>query len=197
MLEIRTIIDLLRERSPTEKAKICAYLLAPGFVLGITISGVVGGNFTVNPAPAMGIAELKTEISRTGIATTKEGFALIIEPTASEFKMQLSSQPAGAWTSLDESAARANRDRLTLDQSGISAKPPFFGIDGPVMVVIEGRLESKIQVPGAERKIGEFLLRAKRSDSIVSSVLIACIFAFGMSSAQGFRSTNRHKNAAG
>jgi hypothetical protein len=197
MLEIRTIIDLLRERSPTEKAKICAYLLAPGFVLGITISGILGGNLAINPAPVMGIAELKTEILRTGTATTKEGFALIIEPTASEFRMQLSSQPAGAWSSFDESAARANRDRLTLDQSGIYAKPPFLGIDGPVMVIIEGQLGSNIQVPGGERKVGEFLLRAKRSDSIVSSVLIACIFAFGMSSAQSFRSTNRHKNAAG
>jgi hypothetical protein len=96
MIEIKTIVDLLRDRSPTERAKICAYLLAPGFVLGITISGVVGGNFTVNPAPAMGIAELKAEISRTGTATAKEGFALIIEPTASEFRMQLSSPPAGA-----------------------------------------------------------------------------------------------------
>src|SRR5438309_1082324 len=132
MLDVKTVIDLLRARSPAENARICAYLLAPGFVLGLTISRVLGGSFAFNPAPSIGLAELKTEISQGGAITLKQGFAIIMEPTASEFRIQLGSRPLGAWSSLDEHAARANKDRLTLDQNGINAKPPFLGIDAPV-----------------------------------------------------------------
>lgn len=196
MFDFKIIIDFLRSRTSAEKAKISAYLLAPGLVLGLTASRVLGGGFTINPAPSLALTELKTQFLSGGVSTPREGFAVIIEPTASDFRVPLDVRPLGAWSSLDQRAAGANKDRLSLDEGGLNGRPPFLGIDRPVTVVVEGKLGKTVQVPGGTQNVDELMLRSRRSASIVSSVLLACIFAFGMSSAKGFPSVDRHKDAA-
>jgi hypothetical protein len=104
--------------------------------------------------------------------------------------------PLNAWSSLDERAASANSDRLSLNEGGLNGRPPFLGVDGPVTVIVQGKLGKTVQVPGGTQNVDELMLRSRRSTSIVSSVLLACIFAFGMSSAKGLPSVDRHKDAA-
>lgn len=102
----------------------------------------------------------------------------------SEYRIQLGPGASRIWSSLDEEAARANADRLVLDGDGLNGKTSFVGVNGPVTVVIDGSAGKDIQVPGGTERLEDWLLYSRRSGSLVSSVLLACVFAFGMSLAR-------------
>jgi hypothetical protein len=121
---------------------------------------------------------------------------LIAEPVSSEYRIQLKTDSLRIWSSLNEDEARANTDHIALDGSGLKAKTPFIGVNAPVAVVVDGDVGKDIQIPGATERVEDWLISSRRSSSIVSSVLLVCVFAFGMSLATGLPSTSRDKEAA-
>lgn len=197
MFDIKAVIELLRGRSAAEKAKITAYLLAPGLVMVLTVSMLLGGNFVIDAALPISVSELKTQVSFGGEISVRPGFVITIEPTSPEYRIELGAQLSQLWSSLDERTARANKDRLSMDGSGITAKPPFLGVTGPVTLMVEAPLGKEVHFPGRIERMENFLLQSRRSVSVVACVLLACVFAFGMSSASVLPAVNRDKHAAG
>jgi hypothetical protein len=196
MLELfKTIYDSLRQLSPDDFAKFMAYWLAPGTVLVFTVSGTVGGSFAIDTGRPIAVSELRTEQSPTGATIQKPGFVLVIEPVASEFRIQLPVPPTRLWSSLDDATARANKDRLALDGSSVVTRAPFLGIGDPVTVVVDGQLGPEIQVPGGTEKTEDLILRSRRSVSVMTGVFLVCVFAFGMSSVTGLPSNDRKQHA--
>jgi len=186
MLDFKFILELLRDRNPAAIARISAYFLAPGLILGSVVSGVLGGGLGLDLERPITISQLRTEFSANGDPVPKPGLALIVEPVASEYRIQFQSATLHLWSSLDEQAAEANRDRLIVDGSGVSGKGPLLGVTDPVLVVVEGKLGDSILLPGGTVKADNWQLPSRRSDSIVSSALLACAFAFGIALATGF-----------
>lgn len=197
MIEWKTIFGSMHGRTSEEIAKISAYFLGPGLIFGLTVSNIVGGLSLIESGQALTILELRTEISREGNVIPKSGFALIFEPVESEYRIPLIYKPSRIWTSLDEQVAHANKSRLMLDDHGISGKSPFLGVKSPVTVVVEGPLGNEILVPGRTQKTDDLRLRSKRSDSILSSILFACVFAFGLSAALGLPPVGGKERTAG
>jgi hypothetical protein len=197
MFDWKTVIELLRGATPAEKAKITAYLLAPGLVMALTVSILLGGSIGIDVAQPISVSELKSEISVAGEISKKAGFVVTIEPVAPEFRIELRAQASRILSSLDEQTIRANKNRLSIDGGGVSATPPFIGGNSPVTFVVDAPLGKEIQLPGRIERTEDLLLQSRRSVSIVASVLLACVFAFGMSSASIFPATNRDKHAAG
>lgn len=197
MIELKPIFGIIHGRTSEEIAKISAYFLGPVLIFGLTVSNIVGGLSVIEYGQALTIVELRTEISREGNVIPKSGFALIIEPVESEYRIPLRYKPSRIWSSLDERAAHANKSRLMLDENGISGKSPFLGVNSPVTVVVEGPLGEEILVPGRTQKTDELRLRSKRSDSILSSILLACVFAFGLSAALGLPPVGGKERNAG
>jgi hypothetical protein len=193
MIELlKNIIEGLQHLDAADRAKLSAYWLAPGSILLFAASGFFGSSFAIDLSQPIAVAELRSEVLSTGIISHKPGFAVIVEPVVSEFRIPLQSTPSGVWTSLDESGARANSSRLAVDAGGISGRAPFLGTVGPVTIVVEGELGPQIQVPGGMEKVDDLLLRSRRSVSVLTSVLIACVFAFGMTSASGLSPVHRN-----
>lgn len=196
MFEAKAVWELLKGRSDVERAKISAYVLVPGLLLGLTILEVSGGALAIDFERPVTISELKTEITGRGDPEPKRGVVLIAEPVSSEYRIQLGTGASKIWSSLDAEAARANAERLVLDGSGLSGKTPFVGVNAPVTIVVEGELGKDVQVPGGTERAEDWRLHSRRSTSIVSSVLLACVFAFGMSLAMGLPSIDSNKKTA-
>jgi hypothetical protein len=194
---LKLVWDLLRGRNPEDAAKISAYLLAPGLVLIMTISGVHGRPLAIGWEKPITITDLRTELAGNGDVRSKKGVALIVEPVESEYRIPLEGGSSTIWSSLDEQTIRANRDRLALDQGGLKGKTPFLGTSDPVAIVIEGDLGGDIQIPGGTERLEEWRLPSRRSVSIVASVMLACVFAFGISLATGLPSARGDEDAAG
>jgi hypothetical protein len=191
MLElIKLAIEWLKKRSGDDMARIVAHLLAPAFVLGLTLLGSFGEVLSLGSPRAITISELKTEMSPSGDSKSKPGIAIIVEPITSEYRIPLSGGVSKMWSSLDEEEARANNDHLVLDAAGLNGRTPLVGVNEPVMVVLEGNIGKEIQVPGGREKIDDWRLESRKSLSLVSGVLLSCVFAFGVSLAKGFPSAD-------
>jgi|GEM_PF-6584757 len=196
MFDVKALWDLLKGRSDVERAKISAYVLAPVLLLGFTILEVSGGVLAIDSERPVTISELKTELKGRGDSEPKRGVVLIAEPVSSEYRIQLAAGASKIWSSLDADAVRANADRLFLDSSGLNGKTPFVGVNAPVTIVVDGDLGKDVQIPGGTERIEDWRLYSRRSSSIVSSVLLACVFAFGMSLAMGLPSIDIDKKTA-
>lgn len=197
MFDLKDIRDYLKGRSDAEKAKISAYILAPGLLLGLSISGVLGGELAIDLGRPIVISELKTETTAGGDPAPRRGIVLIAEPVSSEFRVQIKSNSPRIWSSLGEEEARANGDHIALDAGGLKGRTPFIGVNAPVAVVVEGEVGKDVQIPGSTERVEDWLISSRRSSSIVSSVLLACVFAFGMSLATGLPPVERDKEATG
>lgn len=196
MFNVKDIWDFLKGRSNVERATISAYVLAPGLLFGLTLSGAWRSGLAIDLERPITISELKTEVTGKGAPASKRGIVLIAEPESSEYRVQLGTGASKIWSSLDEEAARANADRLVLDGGGLNGKTPFIGVNEPVAIVVDGDLGKNIQVPGGTERLEDWRLYSRRSNSIVSSVMLACVFAFGMSMAIGLPSAEGNKKAA-
>jgi hypothetical protein len=180
LAHLREISDFLKGKSKDEIAKISAYFLAPLIVLGLSIVGFFGGGATDLDKP-IAISELKTEIGGQGGTKIKRGIVIIAEPVASEYRIPLGPGASKIWSSLDEDAARANADRLVLQQGGLNGKSPLIGVSGPVTIVVDGDLGKHVQILGGVEATEDWRLSSRRSSSLDTSVLAACFFAFGVS----------------
>lgn len=181
MLEyLKAVLEFLKGKSHAEIARISAYVLMPLVVLSWSILGFFGGGGAGLQRP-IAISELKTEITGSGEPESRRGVLIIAEPEPSEYRIKLGSGASKIWSSLDEEAARANADRLMLNGEGFKGKTPFLGVSGPVAVVVDGDLGQDIEVLGGTELVEDWRLSSRRSSSLVSSVLAACFFAFGVS----------------
>lgn len=177
---LKAIYEFLKNKRKEEIANICAHFLAPAVVLGMSVIGFFGGGAADLDRP-IAISELRTEIVGKGEPSPKRGIVIIAEPGSAEYRIPLGPGASRIWSSLDEEAARANADRLSLNGGGLNGKSPFIGVSGPVAVVVDGDLGKSVQVLGGTEATDDWRLSARRSSSLVSSVLGACFFAFGVS----------------
>ena len=122
---------------------------------------------------------------------------MIVEPASGEYRVDLDSTPAHIWTSLDDRAALANRERLRLDGDGIIASSPFVGVTRPVAIVVDGKVGKEVEGLGSVEGIENFFLKPREASSFVAYVLLACAFAFGVSLATGYSPINDNENACG
>lgn len=178
--QVNTILGFLRGKRPDEIARLCAHFLAPALVLGLTGIGFFGGGAIDLDRP-IAISELRSEVVGTGSPVTKRGVVIIAEPGSAEYRIPLGLNASKVWSSLDEGSARANSDRLVLKDGGLNGKSPFIGIDRPVAVVVDGDLGDEVHILGGKEATDDWRLSSRRSVSLVSSVLAACFFAFGVS----------------
>jgi hypothetical protein len=188
---------LLAGRSPDQIAKIMAFLIAPGLVLATTVSSTARHGLGIGLEQPGAITELRTEIHEDGSTTVRRGIVIIMEPVESEYRLRLSPGAARAWTSLDVDASRANGQRLHLSGGGFTSRTPLLGVDRPVAVIFEGELARDIQLPGGTQRLEDWQLASKRSLSLVTSVLLACVFAFGMSLPSVLPLIRGHEHDAG
>src|ERR1044072_2716513 len=114
MFDVKAIWDMLKGQSSLNIAKISAYVLVPGLVLGFAISGLSADGLALDPQGYVAISELKTETLGKGAPKSKRGVAIFVEPGSSEYRIPLGPSASRIWSSLDEEAARANSDRLVL-----------------------------------------------------------------------------------
>lgn len=198
MLEwLKTITDTLRGLAPAEAARVAAYWLAPGSILFFTMFSVFGGYLASETDVPITISELRTEISLGGKIVRKPGVALIVEPASAQFRVFLGPSVSHVWSSLDETTARANVSRLTIDRNAIDVTSPFLGMGDPVTLVAEGPAGRDIQVPGGLEKLDNLTIHSRRSVTALAGVLLVCMFAFGMSSALGLPSIKPEENTGG
>jgi hypothetical protein len=177
---LESLVKLLLGRSHPEIAKIVAYLVAPAVVLSLAALSADSHGLGLDLIGPITISELRSEIMVDGTTHSRPGVAVIVEPTSAELRVPIVGPSGGIWSSLDESTLKANRDRLHLDGGGVVSRTPLLGVNGPVAIVIDGRLGSEIQTVGGTDPINNWMLPARRSVSILSSVLLAWVFAFGM-----------------
>jgi len=172
---------LLKNRPSGEKGRLCAFVLAPSLVVGLAFAGGQRAGSLFDLSGPIAITELRTEMSVDGRPTPRKGIAVILEPTAAESHISLKGDlQRRVWSSLSESGAEANRDRLVLSRDGLSSKTPLNGVSSPVTLVVEGELGSGILIPGGVQSIASSTLSSRRSQSLLSSVLFSCVLAFGM-----------------
>jgi hypothetical protein len=177
---LKLIFDYLKGKNKDEIAKISAHFLAPAVVLGLSVIGFFGGGAADLDRP-IAISELRTESISNGDPAPKRGIVIISEPGSADYRIPLGPNASRVWSSLDEEAARANADRLVLKGGGLNGKSPFIGVNGPIAVVVDGDLGKDVEVLGGTEATDDWRLSSRRSGSLVSSVLGACFFAFGVS----------------
>lgn len=177
--EFKAIIEFIRKLPESGLAKLAAYLLAPGLVFGLALSGVYSASVGFDFGQPITVAELKTEIDTLGAISAKRGVALIIEPVESNFRIPLSGA-SKVWTSLDQRATKMNDDLLTVAPTELRGRSPFIGVSNPVTIVVTGEAEDEIWTPGATQPLHELRMEPRRSIAFLSHVLLVCIFAFGM-----------------
>lgn len=195
MIDLKTVVDLVSGRSPDDLARIAAYLLAPGLVLVLGLSGVYSPGLAIDFARPVAISYLQTHVDGRGQITGKKGLAVVLEPVPAEYSITLKGS-SGMWLSLDEATARANGDRLAIGPTALSGRSPLMGVSDAVTVVVEGDAAGQILVPGGAESLDDWRSQSRRSTSLVSSVLLACVFAFGMSLAIGLPSPKSNEDGA-
>lgn len=195
MFALETVKDLLSGRSRDELAILAAYVLAPGLVLGLAGATVYTPGLGPDFSKPVAVSELMTEVSAQGQVKGKRGVALVLEPLGLEYQIPITAATS-MWISLSEDVVRANSGRLILTERGFSGKSPLIGVSEPVTVVVQGVAGNEILVPGGAERLEDWQLQSRRSVSLVSSALLACVFAFGMSLATGLPSMKTPKNAA-
>jgi hypothetical protein len=191
----KSIREVVKGLGPTARARAAAYLFAPGWVISATISGYFGGGFSIDNDRPVAISELRSELSSDGATKERIGTAFTIEPSDKDLRFRFDPPPGRLWSSLDESMARSNRDRLFVDGNDFRSRSPFSGVTGPVTVVVEGKMAKDVYVPGGAENIEKMLVRSRLSVSIVTGALLGCIFALGISSATALPPAHRKQYA--
>jgi hypothetical protein len=190
---IKALWDIIRGQGPAQRAKLVAYAIAPGLILGLSVSRLSGGGLAIGFEGDVAISELKTEITGSGSPSSKRGIVLIAEPVSKDFRVQLG-MASKIWSSLDAATVLKNKDRLALDGDDLKVTTPLFGVNGPVTIVVDGELGKDIQVPGDTESAEDWRLSSRQSRSLVSWVLAVCFLALGMTVATVAPSVDRNKN---
>jgi hypothetical protein len=186
---------------PAWKAQGVAYVLAPGFILGVAIT--YGGGVGVDFGKGFAISELKTEMIQ-GAPFPRGAVLFIAEPKASIYEIPLTPTPSKIWSSLNAEKAEKNAEigHFKLNGSVLHIHTPFYDVkDEPVLVLVEGALDPQkstsgpqIEVLGRTESVENWRLTSRNSSSVVSAVLINCFFALGLGLATAAAPINGDKN---
>jgi hypothetical protein len=195
MIEAPVIGKWLRGRSPKVRAMVCAHFLAPALVIAIGLASTQGRGLIFDLAGPVTVSELRSEMNADGEVKARNGVALILEPVSAESTIPIIGGTGGIWSSLDGVTLAANRDRLVLTGNGLSSRTPFAGVSSAVSLIVDGNLGKEVQIPGGTSAIDGWRLTPRRSLSILSSVLLACVFAFGMALPAGSPIPDPHQKA--
>jgi hypothetical protein len=195
VLDFKIVKELVLGRSRDELARVAAYLLAPALVMGLAVAGVYSPGLGLDFSKPVSFTELMTEVSSQGKVTKKKGFALVLEPMASDYQIPVTTA-SSMWISLDADVLRANADRLVLTETAFKGRSPLLGVRDPVTVIVQGEPRSEILVPGGTEHIVDWRMQSRRSLSLLSSTLLACVFAFGMALASGLPSAKTQEQTA-
>jgi hypothetical protein len=191
-LVIDTIIARTIGLTETAKAKVIAYFYLPLLILGFV--AYFGGGLSTDAGIA--ISELRTEMTAAGDQSAKRGVVIIAEPNSSEYRIPVSSSNAKLWSSLDENAARRNKDKVGINQDELRIDTPFSGESNPVTFVVEGDVGIEMYMPGETVSVGKWGLSSRRSGSLIYGVLTICALALGLGAAVGFPPVKLHENDA-
>lgn len=194
MLDFGTVKDLLSGRSNDELARVAAFFLAPALIV-ILAAGKLPG-FGLDLAKPVAVTHLMTEVDSQGRVTPRSGVVLTIEPVDSEYSLPVNGA-ARMWLSLGHDIVLANAERLVLTERGLNGRSPLIGVSEPVLVVVEGQVGKDILVPGGVERLEDWRIQSRRSLSLLSNTLVACVFAFGMALATGLPSLESQKHTAG
>jgi len=194
--EGKSIYEVLEGKNPIQRATFIAYVLAPAFILGVSVYGLFGAS--INFEKPIAIAELKVEIGQKGEYASRRGVVLIAEPSECEFGLPL----AGAskiWSSINQQTTPENlsRNHLGIDAGGLYGKAPFLGESGPVTLVVDGSLADQINVSGSQESLDDWRLISRQSSSVLSAAFAACLLTFGMTFALGMSRVEGDENYAG
>jgi hypothetical protein len=205
LLEKSGIVDQIKQRitrrfkriGPAWIAKGAAYFFAPGIILGIVIT--YGGGLAIDFGKGLAVSELQTEISKEGTPSLKKGIVVIAESPASAYKFLIENNSSKIWSSLEEKSAENNRDlgHFKLNGLVLDVKTPFFDVNDPVVMLIEGDVNEKFEVQDRTELIKNWGLISRNSTSIVAAVLINCFFALGIGLAAAMTPIDGNKNNAG
>lgn len=196
---VEKILGYIVPRSADEKAKISAYGVAPAFVLLTSISAVFGVGLSVDSERPVAVYELKSEIAGRGEATSKSkrGVVLVAEPESSVYQIPIAQSTSQIWSSLDEEKAQSNTNSAVVNNDQLTLTTPFFGVDEPVTLVLDGVLGKEIQIRGSTEPIENWRRPSRQSRSLVSNVLAVCFLTLGMTLASAAPSIDRDKDNAG
>lgn len=194
MVSLKDVFDLLVGRNEGERAKLAAYVLAPGLVLGIAVPGIYTSGVSLDVGRPVTVSTLLSEVSTDGQVTGRSGLALIMEPMQNDYSIPFDSA-VSMWVSLDESAARDNAERLKVTKTGFHSISPLVGVSDPVTIVVQGKPGTEILLAGSKQPLDNWRVQSRRSVSLISGVLLACVFGFGMAIATGFPIAKGKKNA--
>jgi hypothetical protein len=198
MLEaIRALVSFLKGRDAAQLAMLFAYLFAPAAVMATGLLGLAGRGLAVDLGRPVVISELRSEIDRNGLARQRHGVAVTVESSAPEFHLPLNGASGTVWTSLEPAQLRANVGRVLSDSDGLTSRNPFLGMSGPVTLIVDGEPSGRLDLPGRIDPVADWRLPSRQSLALVSSVLISCVFAFGMSVAMGLPAAGSEQRTAG
>lgn len=191
----KEIIAFLKGRDPTQLAKVFAYVFAPAAVMAAGLLGLAGRGMAVDLSRPVAISELRSEIDGTGHARLRRGLAITVESSAPEFHLSLSGTAGAVWTSLEPEQLQANAGRIQSDSAGLTTRSPFLGVSGPVTMIIAGAARGQVDLPGRTERVSDWQLPSRQSLALVSSVLLSCVFAFGMAVAMVLPSPSGEQRA--
>jgi hypothetical protein len=193
----KVVIDTVIERTigltPTGKAKSVAYFYLPLLILGL----VAYSSGALSTDSAIAISQLKTEMNGAGVQSVRRGLVVIAEPDSSQYRIPMALNGAKIWSSLDENAARRNKERVGINQDELKVDTPFIGEGNPVALVVDGDVGKEIYAPGETVSIDKWGLSSRRSASLVHGVLFICALALGLGVAVGFPPVNPDEDHRG
>lgn len=192
------VIDKIKERAkragPAWKAKGVAFFLAPGFILAIATT--FGGGKAIDFNKGLAVSELQTETAQGSEPISKKSIVVIAEPNKSSYEIPIKKNSSKIWTSLDEEKAQRNADigHFRINGTVLHVQTPFFDVNEPVVLLIDGELDRQIEVLGETESIDNWRLVSRNSSSVVSAVLVNCFFALGIGLASAAAPINGDKN---
>jgi hypothetical protein len=188
--------EKIKNLTPTEKARVVAYILMPTLILLISIWAVSNGWLGIDLERAFAISELKTVSAGGGISSSKRGVVVIAEPVQSDYRIPLTHNNTEIWSSLTEQDVQSNNDSLTLNSDELRVVTSFYGVSEPVAIVLDGELGKEIKFRGPAESIEDWRLSSRRNVSLAFWPLAACFLAYGIAVARGAPVVDRDKNDA-
>ena len=170
--------------------------MAPLTVLLLSVAGENAPGFAVDLTSPVTLATLRTQLSADGTIAPREGLAIVVEPEPVDYHIPIE-HSQGLWLSLDAESVRANRQHLVVDDSGITCRAPLLGVQESVTLIIEGQPRGELGLPAEREGLASWQRESKRARSLLSSVLLSCVFALGLAVPKGIPSLQPKQEDAG
>ena len=180
---IEKFVNFVRSRTQVQLGRATAYGFAPFAVFFVALSGVYSPTSGLDFGRPLTIITLNTEIQKDGTVKNLTGVAVIFEPSDAKYHIPIAGA-SSIWTSLDSSRLQAGQGHLSLQPGGVRGEFPLYNVHEPVTVIVQGRPSPEVWVRGGKQHAKDFRPAPRRSVALVSNIVLACVFAFGMSFAK-------------